>query len=253
MKTPEWSKIQNDICSHEKIKYIRSLPAGDTIFFLWIWLITAAGRANNGGRVSLTDKIPYTVASLAEAASIKKVSTVTLALRTFEELDMITLSNGFIYLNGWAEYQNTEALDEIQKKNRERQAKYRAKQKALAAECVTPGQVSFSDPECNVTCNVTGDVTSNGDNATKNKKENKEKEIESEEKKSKKESPPGDVTDAPGAQTARETWRQRIIDALAAGDIERAQRYAEFAQLMHYDLTVESIAAEMRVQKGAGA
>lgn len=249
MKTPEWSKIQNDICSHEKIKYIRSLPAGDTIFFLWIWLITAAGRANTGGRVSLTDKIPYTVASLAEAASIKKVSTVTLALRTFEELDMITITNGFIYLNGWAEYQNTEALDEMQKKNRERQAKYRAKQKALAAECVTPGQVSFSDPECNVTDNVTGDVTSNGSNAPKNKKEEKEKESESEEKKSKKESPAVGVTETP---SAFETWRQRIVEALEAGDMERAKKYAEFAQLMHYDLTVESIAAWLRMQKGAG-
>lgn len=248
----EWIKIDIGLFDNPKIKYIRSLPGGDTMALLWIKLLTMAGRCNDNGRIFLTENMPYTPQLIADEANIRKTATVTLALRSFQELGMITIENGFIFITGWGKYQNVKAMDEIREKNRERVAKHRAKQKALAAQNpTTPGQLSITDPDCNVTSNV----TSNESNAPKkeNKEKEKEKESDSEGKKSKKETPPDGVTDAAPALGGRETWRQRIVDALAEGDMERAKRYEHFAQMMHYDLTVESIAAELRAQKGAGA
>ena len=58
------------------------------------------------------------------------VSTIKLAIKAFEELDMIaTTSEGFISVIGWEEYQNVEGMEKIREQNRARKRLQREREK----------------------------------------------------------------------------------------------------------------------------
>lgn len=139
----EWFKLDMDIFSNRKIKYLRRLPGGNDIALFWVALLSEARRCNSDGKVFLTESIPYTPNMLAEEFGFDE-TIVDYALDKFKQLDMIHISNGFITITGWEDHQNAEGLAKIREQNRERQAKYRAKQQQLQEES-----------ESNVTDNVT--------------------------------------------------------------------------------------------------
>ena len=63
------------------------------------------------------------------------MNTIRLALKAFEELNMIaTTPEGFINILGWEEYQNADKLAEIRAKDRERKRLKRAQTKALLGD-----------------------------------------------------------------------------------------------------------------------
>lgn len=157
----EWFKLDMDIFSNRKIKYLRRLPNGDRIVLFWIALLAEARRCNSDGRVFLTESIPYTPDMLAEEFDFDG-NVVNYALDTFSKLDMIHTNNGFITITGWEDHQNAEGLAKIREQNRERQAKYRAKQQLLLDEAKS---------------NVTDNVTVTLDNAP-DKEEEREKELD---------------------------------------------------------------------------
>ena len=154
----KWIKITTDMFDNRKIRHLRRLPDGNNIVLIWVMLLTMAGRCNSGGMIFLTENIPYTPKMLADELDFEE-NTVQLALASLERLNMIVADNGFFSIAGWDEYQNIEGMDKIREQNRIRQAKFKAKQKAL------PG-------------NVTDNVTVTQGNAT-DKEEEKEEEKES--------------------------------------------------------------------------
>ena len=131
----DWFKLNMDIFGNRKIKYLRRLPNGDSIALFWIALLAEARRCNSDGKIFLTENIPYSAEMLAEDFKFEE-STVKLALETFEQLDMTFKSNGFITIAGWEDHQNAEGLAKIREQNRQRQAKFKAKQKEV------PGNVT---------------------------------------------------------------------------------------------------------------
>jgi uncharacterized phage protein (TIGR02220 family)/predicted phage replisome organizer len=131
---------------NRKIKHLRRLPEGNSIVLIWVMLLTMAGRCNYGGMIFLTENIPYTPKMLADELDFEE-STVRLALEALERFNMIVTNSDFLTIAGWEEYQNIEGMDKIREQNRIRQAKFKAKQKAL------PG-------------NVTGNVIVTDGNAT---------------------------------------------------------------------------------------
>ena len=131
---------------NRKIKQIGSMPDGDSLLLVWVQLLCLAGNVNDSGFIYLTKEIPYTDEMLATQFN-KPISTVRLALKTFEQFGMIEIINNMIFLSSWEKYQSTDRLTEIREQTRARVAKHREKQKLLAA-----GQL---DGESNVTCNVT--------------------------------------------------------------------------------------------------
>jgi predicted phage replisome organizer len=139
----EWFKLDMDIFSNRKIKYLRRLPGGNDIALFWVALLSEARRCNSDGKVFLTESIPYTPDMLAEEFCFDE-TIVDYAIDKFKQLDMIHINNGFITITGWEDHQNAEGLAKIREQNRERQAKYRAKQQQLQEE-----------PKSNVTDNVT--------------------------------------------------------------------------------------------------
>lgn len=158
----EWIKLYIDIFGNRKIKQIRALPRGNDIVLIWIMLLTIAGRCNADGFIYVTEKIPYTPDSLEEELKFKSRD-IEHALNVLEQYDMIARSGDMIYIPGWEEYQNVDGMERVRKKGRERQSRYRERQREKAE---------------NIQNNVT--VTSRNDDVTQ---QNKKEELDKEEKK----------------------------------------------------------------------
>ncbi len=75
----------------------------------------------------------------------RKVTTVKLALKTFEQFSMIAFVDGAVTIPNWEKHQNIEGLEKIRKQGRERSRRFRQKQKA-----VVNGKEQLK-LECNVT------------------------------------------------------------------------------------------------------
>lgn len=137
MADVRWIKITVDMFDNRKIKHLRRLPNGDSIVLIWVMLLTLAGRCNAGGMVFLTENIPYTPSMLADELGFDE-ATITLALKSFEALGMVsTTEESFLQVDGWEEHQNIEGMEKIRESKRLAQAKWRAKKKALSGDCST--------------------------------------------------------------------------------------------------------------------
>lgn len=133
MADVKWIKIAVDMFDNRKIKQIETMPDGDSLLLIWVKLLCLAGNVNDGGYIYLTKEIPYTDEMLATQFN-NPVTTIRLALKTFEQFGMIKIIDNMIFLSSWEKYQNTDKLAEMREKNRERQKRYydRQKQKLLA-------------------------------------------------------------------------------------------------------------------------
>lgn len=137
MDDVRWIKITVDMFDNRKIKHLRRLPNGDSIVLIWVMLLTLAGRCNAGGMVFLTENIPYTPSMLADELGFDE-ATITLALKSFEALGMVsTTEDSFLHVDGWEEHQNIKGMEKIRERKRLAQAKWRAKKKELSELCST--------------------------------------------------------------------------------------------------------------------
>ena len=175
MTDVHWIKLSTDLYNNRKIRYLRKLPGGDGLAFIWVMLLTLAGRCNAGGAVFFTENIPYTVKMLARELDVRE-STLLTALNAFEFAEMISRTeDGFIFILGWEEHQNVEGLELIREQNRLRKQRHDANKKALSESNVTVTQ-------SNVTSNVTvtqgnaADIDTDTDTDTEKEKEKERKE-----------------------------------------------------------------------------
>lgn len=147
----QWIKIYIDMFDKRKIKKVRRLPAGNDLLLIWIMLLAMAGKCNAGGHIFITENIPFTEEDLADELDFE-VNTIRLALKAFEELNMITTTpEGFINIIGWEEYQNTDRLAEIREYNRIAQQKSRAKKKLLQDVNDNVNDTSMTSQHCHDT------------------------------------------------------------------------------------------------------
>lgn len=144
----KWIKLSTDIFDNRKIRILENLPEGDTLIVIWIKLLCLAGTCNEYGTILLTKEIPYTEQMLATIFG-RKLSTIKLALKTFQEYNMIEIVEDFIKISNWEKYQATDKMEIIKEQTRLRVAKYREKNKLLQEK---------KNGKCNVTCNVTSNV-----------------------------------------------------------------------------------------------
>lgn len=153
----KWIKLCTNIFDDEKIALIESMPDADSIIVIWFKILCLAGKQNNCGVLMLSDRIPYTEEMLATIFR-RPMSTVRLALTTFESFGMIAIVNGTITIPNWEKHQSIDVVERYKEQTRERVASYRQRQKAIAAE---NSSVTQSNVTRNVTCNVTcnADVT----------------------------------------------------------------------------------------------
>lgn len=126
-----WIKLSVNIFDDEKIKLIKSMPEGDAIILIWIQLLCLAGKTNDNGAVYIGQHMNYTDEMISTICN-QPLNTVRIALKAFEEFEMINLGeDGLISISNWEKHQNIEGMEKVRAQTRKRVAKYRAKQKEL--------------------------------------------------------------------------------------------------------------------------
>ena len=157
MREVKWVKITTDMFDNRKIKHLRRLPDGNNIVLIWIMLLTMAGRCNSGGKIFLTENIPYDAKMLADELDFKE-NTVAAALKNLEQLDMIAVDNGFYTIVGWGEYQNVDGMDKVREQTRKRVAEFKKNKKSQVGNVTSNAEVTHG--------NVTGNTEVTQGNAT---------------------------------------------------------------------------------------
>jgi predicted phage replisome organizer len=127
----KWIKITTDIFDDEKILMIESLPSANSIIVIWLKLLTFAGKQNNDGVFLMSNRIAYSEEMLA-CIFRRDVNLVRLALKTFEQFGMIEIVEKVITIPNWGKHQTLDAYEKKKIRDRERIARKRAEQKALA-------------------------------------------------------------------------------------------------------------------------
>ncbi len=151
----KWIKITTDIFSDEKMLLLEEMPDADTLIVIWFKLLCMAGKENNYGVFLMRNRMPYTEEMLA-AIFRRPLNTVRLALATFEAYGMIEIEDDIIVIPNWEKHQSVDGMERIKELNRDRQRRYRERQKLL-------------------TCNATNNVTVTDSNAVDiDKEEDKE-------------------------------------------------------------------------------
>src|SRR5690625_439819 len=129
MSDVKWIKLSTSMFDDEKIRLIEQMPDADTILIIWVKLLTQAGKTNSSGYIFLSENIPYTDEMLATIFN-RPLSTIRLALKTFEELGMVGIDdNSFISITNWEKHQNVEGLERIRKQNRIRKRRQRERER----------------------------------------------------------------------------------------------------------------------------
>ena len=149
MSEVKWIKITTDIFDDEKFDVIKTLDDKQMVQLAWVKLLCLAGKCNDNGFLTLTREIPYTDEMIANRFGMS-IGDVKRSLELFQQLGMVELIENVYMVSNWLKYQNGNKLEEMRKKNNERQKKYREKQKELT-----------DSKKSNVTCNVTHNVISN--------------------------------------------------------------------------------------------
>lgn len=179
MPEVSWVRLSTRMFENRKIKHLLSQPKGAELTLLWVRLLCLAGVINDGGKIYVTAKVPYTPQVLAADTGIA-VTVVKKAWELFQDLEMLNISQeGYIEIIGWEEHQNIDGLNKMRAQTRERVKRHRERN----------SNVDDIPNERNSNTDVTQDVTLQNDNsntdvtqelrqcnAPKNKNKNKEKE-----------------------------------------------------------------------------
>ena len=140
----KWIKLSVDIFDDEKIQLFDAMPERDTMFVIWVRLLTLAAKCDGSGVVYLTNRIPYTDEMLATLCR-RELNIVRLALETFRQFEMIEIEEtGEIQISNWGKYQNADALQKMRDQNRLRQQRHRDR---LKAPCHTDTEETPGDIE----------------------------------------------------------------------------------------------------------
>lgn len=119
-----WIKLSVNIFDDEKIKLIKSMPEGDAIILIWIQLLCLAGKTNDNGAVYIGQHMNYTDEMISTICN-QPLNTVRIALKAFEEFEMINLGeDGLISISNWEKHQNIEGMERVKTGNAERQQLY---------------------------------------------------------------------------------------------------------------------------------
>jgi predicted phage replisome organizer len=191
MAEVKWIKVSTEMFNNNrKIKQIECMPEGDSILVIWLKLLLLAGNINDGGAIYLTPEIPYTDEMLANELR-RPITTVRLALNTFQAFGMVEIIDDIMHLSSWEKYQSTDKLAEIREQTRQRVAKSREKKRLEG-------------------CNVTGNATVTLRNAIEEEGEkDKEKDIHS-------------ITPAPDVENS-ESQRSYVGGSLGRGLVMLSQ------------------------------
>lgn len=124
-----WLKLSTDILSDEKIERIRALPEGDSLFVLWIGILTLGMKSPSPGTLEITPGFPFTIEDLSRRFHLP-VNTVRMGIDAFHKLLMITVvENDTIKITKFLDHQEVEKILDYRERERQRKAEYRERKK----------------------------------------------------------------------------------------------------------------------------
>ncbi len=190
MKPFSWIKLSTEFFEDPKVLRLQTYPEKDFLLIFWIKLVLLSLRRNDG-LLLIDDTLPYSVSDFVSLFR-KEENVVRMALSIFEKLKMIEVnpSEGgeIIGIREFVGFSDVEELDDARRKNREKQAAFRKRQKsALLAIRESKNEDSSEDPK-----DVTGysPVTNQNFEVSNQKVTEQNKNREEEEKE-------GDITPTP--------------------------------------------------------
>ena len=142
----KWIKLATNVFNNRKIKQIKHMPDGNSIILVWIELLCLAGEINDNGFIYLTKEIPYTEQMMASQFE-EPLTTIQLALRTFEQFEMIDIIDNVLHISNWEIYQNIEGMEKVRLQNRLRKQKQRENEKLLSIGCHVTSRDSHATEE----------------------------------------------------------------------------------------------------------
>lgn len=157
MADVKWIKIVTDIFDDEKILLIESMPEADAIIVIWFKLLCLAGKQNNGGVFMLNERIAYTEEMFATIFR-RKVTTVRMALKTFEQFGMVEIINDTVTIPNWTKHQSLDAYEKRKEYDRQYSAERRKRQRLLLQESSDQSSDSSSDESVNTSSDQSSDV-----------------------------------------------------------------------------------------------
>lgn len=153
MADVKWIKIVTDIFDDEKILLIESMPSADSVIVIWFKLLCFAGKQNNSGVIMLNERIAYTDEMLATIFR-RDVNTVRMALKVFEQFDMIRIVDGVITIPNWGKHQSLDQLERKKEYMRNYMRQYREKQQLLTDGTAGEDPVNNANCKTNSQANV---------------------------------------------------------------------------------------------------
>ena len=124
----QWIKLSTDIFLNPKMVQLRSMKQGEKLMLIWIMLLVLAGRCNRGGRLLLTDQIPYDIKMLSKELGVSP-KTLEFAFGEFVRLNMTNCVDGVWEIKNWEKYQNIEGMEKIREQTRLRNKAMRDRRK----------------------------------------------------------------------------------------------------------------------------
>jgi len=106
MKERKFVKLRVDMYEDTKSKIIDTMDERDIIQYVWIRLISLAGKVNLEGELFLSRNIPYTMETLAIEFN-RDIVQVKLAMKVLMDLEMVEFTEDKIYkVKNFAKHQN---------------------------------------------------------------------------------------------------------------------------------------------------
>ena len=122
----QWIKLSTELFGNPEIRILLALPGGQTAVLLYLFLLTAAGRLNDGGRAGISESLPYSDRFLSIQLGVSPEE-ARAGLELLRELELIDQdSDGFWEIRGWETQQTVEKDLQDREKNRLRKARYRS-------------------------------------------------------------------------------------------------------------------------------
>lgn len=128
MKKILWVKTHLDLIHNKKMRYLKSLPQGSAIAYIWVLLLLVGGESNADGCLMVAGDVPYDAKVLAMHLGYP-VALMKKALNEYLQQDMITIEGKVIRIKNWEKYQSTKKMAKIREDNNNVQKAKRKREK----------------------------------------------------------------------------------------------------------------------------